>query len=519
MIIPNSSNHPRTAEELYYFLKLEGISETLDNCKNIIKHTIRPFPTLPHFDHFERIVSVWTNNNCRTVLWSNNVITRHNLMDQEYNYLDIGTYQYSGVLLLWDISDDDRVLIKTWFGKTDEYGAGKKHRLQSISGFLTKDEVLSQIQAIKLRQARDKERIDLANLSAQRKKGLLSSGNFKINGVSFLKDKIVLENLTIGVKGCPINRFIEVGDLESLEDGKINFNHLYRNMLDKFWWELELNNNRLKIIKGLSNGITVYCGKFPLSITFERKESKRYYIEDILMNKKNFDYALRRAITYTAKTNFISLLRNLRETPIEAQRLLEHGLTMTLHEVRELRVSPSAGLLTTKYFFDVIKLGSSYYLKAGNIPVHVRGGYQTILRFEQIVVFSKWDLFLIFSRYMDKQLVVDLIFAGEKEYLKVEEKSRELLNDVVSSNKHRVRETEATNKQGATFRGWIIQGEKNTYFLTADNQSFYYPSMDHICIHEITDHIAKPLFDKVASTMLALINDSKVVQYISTLKG
>lgn len=266
-------------------------------------------------------------------------------------------------------------------------------------------------------------------------------------------------------------RFMSVDELKDAEN--LNFEtDVFYNMVDYLvWGQHYKSGGRIidsppKKYKGFKDRFldrNIYVGHFPIKVTTETKGNRTYHlVEGYRIRKRELKEVIRRAICYEDKEKYHEFLNEVSTVPLEAFDLIRNGVVFSIQE----------GFNSYNRFkFNVKRSGRKYYIYAGDIELHIEGGYSNISKLAKEVYASKFDMYNNISKYVEnKEDVIELINKGEKKYVDTEKKGKNWLEDIIERNEEKVRKVER-KVEGNKYKGIEVDNELNTYFITGLDNS------------------------------------------------
>jgi len=501
-----------TPQELQYFLRLYGISESVDSCEKLLS-SIPPLITIKnegegHYNPIKvtQLIKRWdTDNNCRICLINtgNRHVSRkgerlHNILvstprDAIYDFLDekrffvLKNFYPIGLCALMDFDDEVKNMLK-WCGGLHEKSSITKEELKELYEKYQKEK----------RERIEQERLT-REFECKYKEGKIEVKSIRIEGdaLYFGGDK-----QKIGVVGVPISNIIPFCIVKFYNDAEEDD---ITGILDWFFTSFvrALMPKRFQYITGetLEKIIPSFLWLGSFKVKLEKIEN-RFYIDGILVKKNNLKLALQTALRFNVKEHFITYLKEFRRTPPEALHLLMNGFD----------VNTNAGRL----HFDVSREKKNYYISAGGKKLLVDGGYQPIFMLSKSPkTYDIWYLFKRMSKFIGaKDDLLELMKKAKEWGAEREKRAEKLFTEITEKYKDRIN---LTGWDGA--RGYVVKGQRNTYFVSANEpiRVYYYPQRKQLCIidHESGQHV--PYYDKLTARIMALLNDEKVAREISAL--
>ena len=520
--------------DLYAFLKLNEVEVTEEQTKNTFKslkddkYFVASGGILTELP-FLRVIGVWEKDNTRFALWSDQKVEVCPHISWRYNYLDIGNMKYDELFLTWEPDNEEKKKIKENLLIIKEYRENPVLMKRDLNDAIRirKAELEKKVvipEAITIDKVNEED-----NFNEKFKTGKFVTGSgIKING-----DKAEYGGLTIGVEGININEFYGYPE-EAKTDG-IDFEVLYvriceaveDKLLNKkyirhthhYWNDMNSSFKRLKVL----DEIKLACGGFSVKIKKVQKNKKtKVFIEGLHIPKRDIDEILRRALYYGSNKEYCSFLKEIKNVPIDALKLIEEGIVIRINELN------SENNVEEKVFrWNIKRDGKVYSLYYGKKEFVAKDGYKGLAALKkhgEIIVYkrrgskniTKWELYNMLSKAFDKKESLEIIELGLEDYKEADKRAKELINEVSKEQRSKIHEGIFLEHGN----GWFVQGIKNKYFVARDNKAYFVEPQDkqgkYICMYSPAK-VSVPKHDKILSTILALLNDQRISKQVSTL--
>ena len=527
--------------DLYALLKLMDITTTEEECQSIFKEMKEnkyyiPLDSILTEIPLIQIIRVWEINNIRVALWSNHRVELSSVnqttisgrrIEERYNFLDKGNYGYDGIIILWEPDVNERLSLIRYAEQIKERINGRgilknnfQTILESIDGSFKENRIREELETIE-REKRKKE-VELKERERKEFETHFKTGIFETEtGISVNKDEAEYGGLVMGINGWDIkNLYYYPSEVENV-DFVVLYNRLCEAILLGLSGRRGIFSNKEALAKILTSKVNIKVGGF--EIAFKRKKGNGgIFIDNIKIARQNFGGALKRALYYSTKEEYHLFLMGLKHTPIKAMELVENGISFMLMENRSgtgLRDEGKA------IHWDIKKDNDKYYLITGKKEYESKVGYQKlcplkreveVLRRRRYRNIDKWGLYQKLSPIFGKKESLEIVEAGLEYYKEIEKRAEQFFNGIVLESNGKIEE--------GTFdslgQGWYVKGIKNRYFVAKDGKAYFVEPQEkrgmYICIITPTQRLF-PKYDKIASVVLALLNDQLVAKTVHTL--
>lgn len=347
-----------------------------------------------------------------------------------------------------------------------------------------------------------------------------------INGLSVNLNGFSYENLKISTKDYDLKNLLSncwkylISEVKRSQRNNssfdintvINFNVLFNDFFDgmssvfrkyqysTFTFEINTANYRVKI---------------------EKRNNKKFYINDIRVNREELVECLKRTICYDNKEDYENFLSIVSKCSLQNHKLIDSGITTKVILSRDIIYLVKLNLTRNK---------SKNYLVLGDRKIQIKKLTQFNNRLVPRVTILNFCNLCSSDNYFNEKLttedVINLINDGKQRYLDAVKKSEELLNDTIKS-------LNITVKQNYTYdditceKAYEITGKSGNEYVVVENSDNHSgntgvykkngKTLSYVCIVDknLGDQVGK---DKLVNRFYALANDSKVIDKISTLK-
>jgi hypothetical protein len=426
----------------------------------------------------------------------------------EYDFFEKGRFKFSTTpyfdrdccFLLFDptkLPKDKADMI----GKVASDRIGNRQIPEASRHSLTLEE-FERICEVKIRQ--NEKRVVEAQILEKR----LKEGGFSIGDVWFERDYISYQNQKIGIVGVTVYDYVYH---KAIKDERTNFNALFGILMSEIfrttYWHRESG-----VVNSKHLGKKIYVGSFPIVITNREQNNKTYYyVDDIRVSTEEIRPAVERALCFASADEYHAFLNSIREIPLRAHDMLVGGVTFKIRRHFSADVPFSVEVM-----FNVKREGRKYFLFAGDTCAHVCGGFNEILRLAEREYRSNFDIYLSMVEVLgDKDKTIKLIRRGAEEHAKVMERSKKLVDEIISKNRDKVKRISVNDESGL----WV-KGQLREYFVDNDANVWRYENGQatrRVCI--VDKGIGRELcnIDRMITRVYWLLNDRYVVDKVHTL--
>lgn len=492
------------AEEAYYYLKINGINISREDAAKVYS-----------------LVEVKGHINA---VWEDSEQTRHALISTERYVSDESTKrEYTGIFHTFKTKDDrydyidkghvmcGRVVLCWSATKEDIKKCDKINHIDKTHMF---KEELEELYEQQVKEEHEEEEQDerASKIFAEIKKtNFVVYDNYSLEADSFYtKDR----SIRIGIKGMPVAETFGHDDdllLGNLEDP---LNTIYERMINQ---NIFGYNDDTKP----KSEYDIYAGRVTVAIRFSNVENRaqstiiesdsnseklpdksHVFINTIHIRHEDAKECILAAINFSNNTEYIAYLKRVKETSLLGQEILQNGI-----RVRSSSVETIVG---------VIKKGRTWYIKTPKEEYPVDGGISTLRILNNNATSSDG---LTVLKYIKRAVgsydkAWEIVEEGIEAAKRAEAKAKELLQSILTKFSERITPTKFEGEDG-----YIVEGKKHNYFLESDLHVKTYPDGEYVCIVDQYDGEKLCKSDRLASRILALLNDITTATKISTLNN